>query len=465
MTPRQAFKAGVVMGLPYFFGTQYWIYHSISHYGGVPLVLSFLVVLLLSLFLSLYTGVFGLLFSRIMNHSSLPALLAAPVLWVVIEFGRAYLFTGFPWSSLGYSQYKFLNLIQFADITGVYGVSFVVVAVNGLLADIFITGRRQEEMPLFHLFPLVSGGVLLLVVVGALFLYGNHRLDEDRPGKPLRISVVQGNMEQDIKWSPAAQGFVLETYENLSTAAVQQAEPDMLIWPESALPFYYGYDQPLTEEFLAFQKTLGTPLLFGAITVRKKTNGYNLGNSALLLDAGGELTYTYDKIHLVPFGEYVPLKELLFFIDKVVVGIGDYVPGERYVRAETPHGEFATLVCYEIIFPGLVRKFYRDGGDFIVTITNDGWFGRTTGPYQHWSMAVLRAIENRKPVVRAANTGISGFIDSSGQILARTLLFERTVLTETVKTDSTRTFYSRYGDLFSYLCIIAALGMLLMRRT
>jgi len=142
------------------------------------------------------------------------------------------------------------------------------------------------------------------------------------------------------------------------------------------------------------------------------------------------------------------------------VGIGDYTSGDSYLRAMTPYGDFATLICYEIVFPGLVRKFYSSGGDFMVNITNDAWFGRTTGPYQHFSMAVFRAVENRKPVIRAANTGVSGFIDSSGRILSRTDLFQRAVLTEQVKTDPTRSFYSKFGDLFSYVCIIFSLVLL-----
>ncbi len=174
----------------------------------------------------------------------------------------------------------------------------------------------------------------------------------------------------------------------------------------------------------------------------------------LLLDKEGKIIYQYDKIHLVPFGEYVPLRRVLFFIDKLVAGIGDYLPGDQYIKAETPFGSFAPMVCYEIIFPGLVRKFYSTNGDFIVTVTNDAWFGKTAGPYQHFSMAVFRAIENRKPVMRSANTGISGFIDSNGRIIARTELFQRQVLTGEIKTDNTLTYYSRYGDLFTYFCIV-----------
>jgi apolipoprotein N-acyltransferase len=179
-----------------------------------------------------------------------------------------------------------------------------------------------------------------------------------------------------------------------------------------------------------------------------------LTNSVILLDKEGKKTYQYDKIHMVPFGEYVPLRKVLFFVDKMVAGIGDYVPGSQYIKADTEFGSFASLVCYEIIFPGLVRKFYSKNGDFIVTITNDAWFGKTAGPYQHFSMAVFRAIENRKPVMRSANSGISGFIDSNGRIIAKTELFKRQFLTEEVKSDNTLSFYSKYGDLFIYFCML-----------
>ncbi|GAB4388603.1 MAG: apolipoprotein N-acyltransferase [Thermodesulfovibrionales bacterium] len=455
MRPGAAFKAGLFMGLPYFFGTQYWIYHSIHHYGGMALVPSLAVVLLLAFYESLYTAFFGLFLSMKLRSTQLPALFLAPVLWVVAELVRSYLFTGFPWSSLGYSQYRFLPLIQIADITGVYGVSFLVVAVNGALADFFIAKKRRRQMPLFNLSYTLAGLALLLAAVAGTFGYGLYRLGEVRPGETFRASVVQGNIRQDIKWDPAYQREVLDTYTRLTDSAMYR-KPSLVLWPETAAPFYFGADAARTGELRAFQKALGVHLLLGSVTVRGEGL---LANSVILLDPSGETSYTYDKIHLVPFGEYIPLGRVLFFLDKMVAGIGDYVPGKEHLKAETPMGSFATLVCYEIIFPGLVRKFYKDGGDFMATITNDAWFGDTAGPYQHFSMAALRAVENRKPVIRAANTGVSGFIDSSGRIVSTTPIFVRAVLTEDVRTDRTLSFYSRFGDLFAYLCIIVTVLM------
>jgi apolipoprotein N-acyltransferase len=460
MTAGRAFKAGFVMGLFYFFGTVHWVYHSINHYGGVSFVPSLLVALLLAMYLSLYTAVFGALFSYRTKDSTIPAALVAPFFWVVLEYVRSFALTGFPWSIVGYSQYKFLPVIQIADITGVYGVSFLVVAVNGALADFFIAGRRRREKPLSQMSPTYVAHALLLVLLAASLIYGSYRLGEDRPGRPLKVSVVQGNISQNLKWDEKYKSDTLDIY-RLNTMFARREAPSLIVWPETAAPFYFGYDKPYTEMMLRFQKALGTHLLFGAITVK---GDRRLANSAILFTPNGETAYVYDKIHLVPFGEYVPLRKLLFFIDKITVGIGDYVAGDDHIRAKTPFGEFGTHICYEIIFPDEVRQSYRDGGDFIVTITNDAWFGRTPGPYQHFSFGVLRAVENRKPVVRAANTGISGFMDSNGRVLGKTGLFEAKVLTEEIKTDGTRTVYTRYGDLFVYFCIVITTMILMYSR-
>lgn len=459
--PRQAFSAGYIFGFIYFFGTLYWVYHSINHFGGVPFIASVAVVILLCLYLGLYPAIFSFLFVQIIKKTKLPALLIAPVFWVVLELVRSYALTGFPWSSIGYSQYKLLHVIQVADITGIYGISFLVLMVNGAIADMILLKKRVRQMPLFPISFTVVGMSLVFIMIAVSLGYGHWRLGQQRSGNIVKASVIQGNIEQDKKWEPAFQNEVLETYFTLSAKAAETS-PQLIIWPETAVPFMFDYDKANTEKLTHFEQGLGTDLLFGSVRVEESSHGKTLlTNSAVLLDRGGKNIYEYDKIHLVPFGEYVPLRSILFFIDKLVVGIGDYIPGEEYARAETDFGSFGTLICYEIIFPGLVRKFFTQGGDFIVTITNDAWFGKTAGPYQHFSMAVFRAIENRKPVIRAANTGISGFIDSNGRILAATPLFQRLVLSNEVKTDRTLTFYTKYGDLFSYLCIVISIVLCL----
>lgn len=451
---KEVFVSGYIFGLVYFFGTLYWIYHSINHFGGVSFVSSLCIVLLLCGYLAIYPGLFAFLYSSMISRTRLPALLIAPVVWVPLEFLRSYAFTGFPWSSIGYSQYRFPHAIQVADMTGVYGISFLVLAINGAIIDVLILRKRTRQMPLFPTLHTAIGFSMLSMIILSAVLYGTWRLGQERPGEVFRASVIQGNIEQDKKWEPAFQNEVLETYFSLSKKAAE-SRPDLIVWPETAVPFLYGYDSEHTDQLVEFQKGLGADLLFGGVMVNDtEAQKPLLSNSAVLLDRDGKAVYKYDKMHLVPFGEYVPLRSLLFFIDKIVVGIGDYLPGSSYVRAGTEFGSFATLICYEIIFPGMVRKFYTNGGDFIVTITNDAWFGKTSGPYQHFSMAVFRAIENRKPVIRSANTGISGFIDSNGRIISKTALFVKQTLEGEVRTDRTLTFYTKYGDLFSYLCVV-----------
>jgi apolipoprotein N-acyltransferase len=461
--PSKAFIAGLVFGVFYFFGTTYWIYHSISHYGGIPLIVSLLIVFSLCLYLSLYPGVFAVLFSLKIRSTKLPALLLAPVLWVSLEYARSYVFTGFPWSSIGYSQYLFLYGIQSADLTGIYGISFLVVSCNGVISDIFIARKRHAEIPLFPArLPHIGIAAFLLLFLLNLF-YGYWRLHEYRPGNTIKIGIVQGNIDQSKKWEPSHQEEVISIYKEL-TRQIVTSSPHLIIWPETSLPFFFGYDTIRSQDLVAFQRQLNTYLLFGTVMVKNppgKETPLQLLNSAVLLDRNGNITYSYYKIHLVPFGEYVPLKSIFFFVEKFVSGAGEFVPGDSFVKAQTPFGTFSAFICYEIIFPGLVRKFYSKGGDFIVTITNDAWFGQTSGPYQHFSMAVFRAIENRKPLVRVANTGVSGFMDSNGRILKKTPLFTQRIETGEITLDRSRSVYSRFGDIFSYLCIAAALIVLI----
>ncbi|MEW5746493.1 MAG: apolipoprotein N-acyltransferase [Nitrospirota bacterium] len=456
-----AFKAGFLMGIVYFFGTTYWIYHSVHWYGGIPFIPSLLLVLLLALYLSLYTGVFAALYASYSNKSDMPTLLLAPVLWTTLEYLRSYVLSGFPWASIGYSQYRFLPFIQVSDITGIYGISFLVVAVNGAIADILLFNRRRIKRPLASILPAAAGFTLLALALIFTFAYGAYRLYQTRPGHTVRVAVVQGNIEQDRKWDPAYQQAVVDTYRALSFEAARY-NPALIVWPETAVPFYFRTHKEWSDYLVSFQQELNAYLLFGGVTKKSTEAGPAYANSAILLDKYGNTTYIYDKIHLVPFGEFVPLRGLLSVVD-LTGAIGDYLPGESYIKAITPFGSFGTLICYEIIFPGMVRKFYARGGDFMVNITNDAWFGRTYGPAQHFSMAVFRAVENRKPLVRSANTGISGFIDSNGRIVKKTGLFERTFSVHDVRTDSTLAPYTKYGDIFAYLCIVGSLLLLIGR--
>jgi apolipoprotein N-acyltransferase len=451
---RTALLLGFVVGLVFFCGTISWVADAVHVYGHVPLPAASIITLLLCIILALFIAPFGAALVHI--RSSRPGLvfLAAPSVWVTLELARTNLFSGFPWALAGYSQYRMLPVIQVADLAGVYGVSFVIVLVNTAIEELISGGKRFA--------PPLTAAAVLIAVLG----YGYHRLNDDvAPGR-VNVAIVQGNIDQDRKWDPAYQSEVIATYKRLTRKALEQ-KPDLVVWPETAVPFYFeGSDAPyptLTGDLRRFVRSGGTPLLTGSPTYEKKDRRHLLRNSAFLLGRDGMTKAVYHKIHLVPFGEYVPLKSsLLFFVEKMVQPVGDFQPGAGYtiMKVRLPAGEevaMGTVICYEIIFPDLVRRLVNEGATVLTTITNDAWFGRTGAPYQHFSMAVLRAVENRVPVARAANTGISGFIDAQGHIPDASGVFTEAVLTRSLTPGSKKTFYTRYGDVFSWLCVLGTL--------
>jgi apolipoprotein N-acyltransferase len=468
---RTGFFLGAVTGLAFFIGTVFWVTNSIHFYGGIPLLPASLITLLLCAYLALYPALFGAII--VCGRKKCPASLfiLAPAVWTALELARTYVFSGFPWVLLGYSQYRVLPMIQIANITGVYGVSFLIMLVNTAIAE-FIMDRKKYR-------GLIAAGLLLFLTLG----YGFIQLREPQGTEGMRVSLIQGNIEQDRKWDPLYQSDVIAAYKRLTREALAH-HPDLIIWPETAVPFFFGGDRPsdraLTQDLRAFVNYNKVPLLFGSPTFEVKAGGaVHLRNSAFLLDRQGNIDAAYSKHHLVPFGEYVPLKSVLFFIEKMVQAIGDFQPGKEYtlmtIRPEQPGApvrengspdgiKVSVVICYEIIFPDLVRKFVDRGADVMTTVTNDAWFGRTSAPYQHFSMAVLRAVENHVPVARAANTGISGFIDSNGRILEKSDIFTEAHLTSTVIPSRRRTFYTRHGDLFAYACLLMSIVMLGVRK-
>jgi apolipoprotein N-acyltransferase len=454
---RNGFWTGGITGLVYFAGTVHWVTNSVHFYGNVPLIPASLITLLLCAYLALYPALFGAALMHIRkNHPSL-AFLAAPALWTALELARTYVFSGFPWSLLGYTQYTALPVIQVADITGVYGISFVIVLVNAALAELILD--RKRFIPI-----LAAGSVLALV-----FSYGVLQLRKPDAQPTFKVSVIQGNIEQDQKWDPAYQTQVTSVYERLTLKAAKQ-RPDLVLWPETATPFYFNSpgkaDQDLSNDLGRFVQKTGVPVLFGSPTYEVLPGRVvRLRNSAFLLSTEAATLAEYHKFHLVPFGEYVPLKSVFFFVDKMVQAIGDFQSGSEYTVMAVPvpgqqDVKVSTVICYEIIFPDLVRRFVDKGATVITTITNDAWFGRTAAPYQHFSMAVLRAVENRVPVARAANTGISGFIDAKGRVLQTSGIFVEADLMQALAPGNTKTFYTRYGDIFSYCCVILTLILL-----
>jgi apolipoprotein N-acyltransferase len=471
---RRAFWLGWLAGLIAFAGVMFWVVTAMHLYGKVPVAVSYALMLLLATYLGLFVALYTAGFAWLRKFVPPYAFLGAPFLWITLEWLRTYLFSGLPWDLLGYSQYLWLPVIQVADHTGVYGISFLVVLVNVALADagqwsldrFRPSSRERPAAP----FPWLTPATATLALAVTLW-YGQAQLKgspSTSSASSITISLVQANIDQAHKWDAAYRRETLDRYQRLTEQAASGV--DLLIWPEAATPFLFEREPDYSREVLRLVETYHVPLLFGSPALRHYPTGRPyLLNSAYLLAQDGKLHGRYDKQHLVPFGEYIPLKSsLLFFLDKLVEGIGDFeagttatllsVPDKPGAPTASPAGEpsprFGVVICYEVIFPNLVREFVAGGAEFMVTITNDAWFGASTAPFQHFGMVVLRAVENRRAFARAANTGVSGFIDSQGRILSATPIFEERAVTGAIPVERTVTFYTSYGDVFAYACVI-----------
>lgn len=460
----KALFLGWITGAAHFMGLLHWVIVAMTYYGELSMLSSSLLLLLLALYLGLYVGIFGALLGYFRSRYLDDAAVIAPVVWALLEYLRTYLLSGFPWCLLGYSQYRNLLVIQMSDMTGIYGVSFIIIVVNVSLYLI-----SKWVMNEFDSFP-VRYTLFTIGMVAVVIFYGDFRKNTieslDAKSPPLRITLVQGNIDQNQKWESAYLNETLLIYKELTMKAAQDP-PALIVWPETAVPCYFT-PESMPAHFLSnLSKQLHTPIAFGSLAydVRKSNpNEYSYYNSAFLISPQKKVLARYDKIHLVPFGEYVPLKPLLPLVEKMVAGIGDFSPGRHDVLFSLPRATFGFLICYEIIFPNLSRKYGHGGVGFLVNITNDAWFGQTGAPYQHFSMAVFRAIENRVSIVRAANSGISGIIEPTGQIQAQTPIFVRTVLQGVIPVNPKPTFYSQYGDIMVALCGITLLGMIISKK-
>jgi len=446
---RTAFGLGWVTGTVFFLATCYWIVHTIGHYTNLPVAIAAAILLLMSSVLGCYHGAFALGL-RWFEMRRLPAVWLAPALWVTLEWLRGWFFIGFPWAALGYSQYRFHSLAQMAEVTGVYGVSAILVLFNVVVAAVLLahgSGARRN-------LPVLATLTLLLVVLVGLGRWRAATLDALPAAGTLRVGLAQGNVEQDKKWDPAFQAETMGRYRQLTEAAARE-RPGLIIWPETAAPFFFQEPGPDRDGVLALAREVRTPLLFGSPAFRQLPSGrLEQLNRAYLVLGDGREAGVYDKMELVPFGEYVPFQSVFFFVQRVVNAVGNIGPGLVPTVFEIPGARFGTLICYEGVFPALTRRFVAGGANFLVNVTNDAWFGRTSAPYQHLAQDTFRAIENRVPMVRAANTGISAIVDTDGEIRWQGPLFEMLWHVDEIHWPGVRTFYTRYGDVFVWICAL-----------
>ena len=449
LTLKTAFWIAYLCGVLWYGATCFWIYHTMHIYGGLPQSVSVGIVVLFSLYLGLYHGVFGLLLAWIADRrSTRAALWSAPFLWVAIELAR-YHITGFPWDLLGTALVDNLGISPLARITGVYGLSFLLAAANALFA--WAIYRRM----LFDF-------LLAVACTGAMLLAGTYHPQPD--AAELHATLVQQNIPINPTASWTQDYFDRTMFElaNLSRIpAEQKSEPRLIIWPESPSPFYTS-----DEKFRTWISTLARDqksyVIAGSLGAGPTAR--EIYNSALFIAPDGRIVDRYDKIRLVPFGEYVPYRSLLFFADKLTREVSEFSRGSERKVFDLGAGKAGVFICYESIFPDEVRQFARNGATVLVNISNDGWYGPYGAPGQHLNMARMRAIENDRWLLRSTNTGVTSSIDPRGRIVVRADRDVRVALTAPYSFVTTQTIYTRYGDVFAIACAIIALVLVLLPR-
>lgn len=455
----------------------HWIYVVTVTYGHAPAVVGIVAPVGLALYTAVFFAVFGAVYAWLERRGAASPL-AVALLWTALDHARSFVLTGWPWATLGYAQHDNGALLGLASATGVYGLSFVSVLAGAALFGVYRAARQRRR-------PALRDAVALAVVV-ALHGLGLALRPPERAASAelLRVAALQGNVDQGVKWSPEWSTRIFGVYEELSRRAASQGAR-LILWPETALPGLFELDEPLRARVAALVRETGATHVIGGMGIRRDPAHPGIAqffDSAFLIAPDGTLSHRYDKSHLVPFGEYVPLRDLLgHFFEAVARGIasqdvtagrgpealalrlpaegegpGAPEPGPASLRAGVP-------ICYELLFPDLVRRFVGDGAQLLLAITNDAWYGRTGAPYQFLAMTAMRSAEAGVWTLRAANTGVSAVIDARGRVRSETRIFERDLLVADVPLHPPAggsTFYVRHGDVFAWTCW-GALGLYL----
>lgn len=451
LEPGAAFRQGWLAGSLAYSGLLYWIVVTFKA-AHQSLFLALPCLALLSAYLGLFWGAWAWSLARVgyseklrgrYNSMLYPFFAAAS--WVALEYLRTYLFSGFPWTLLADSQTQHLFLIQMASVTGVYGVSFVLAAMNASIAVCI----RERSLKTFG---------LTLTLTLFVLLFGMHRLQSAPmlpPAHTFKVALLQGNIDQYKKWDKAYVEEVKDTYEALALQAASQ-KPALIIWPETSVPGYLLQEADLREWMEALVQKTHTSHLLGSPSM----DGKNAYNTSFSLNPKGKIEGEYEKQHLVPFGEVVPWAGFLGRYIRVLNELGGFTAGTRPPVLKAGGQLAGVNICYEAIFPNLVRTSVKKGARFIVNLTNDGWYMQTAAPYQHFAPNVFRAVENRRWLARADNTGISAIIDPYGRVTASTPIFQTTALVGDIQPLTILTFYTRYGDVFAILCCVFAVLLL-----
>ncbi len=441
-----------VMGSAWLFGAMvystclYWIAYPVINFTSVPLVVAIACPILLGLYLGIYPLLYSLGLWYIKEYPFLLKLPLAIFLWSFIEYLRGHLFTGLPWLSLCQAFAHYPWSIQAIRYIGPYLLSGVF---SGIAICIYEIGRKRSW-------------AILPAALLSLLLYLPAFPSSPIPSKGfISCGAVQGNINQYHKWDTQYQDLTLHTYLSLTTEAISSLHstpsPALVVWPETAMPFYFTTSSPHLRKILRFTILHKIILLTGAPGFRMRDRGVSYFNSAYLI-VRGKIVARYDKVHLVPFGEYVPLSRYFPFLKKMVQGPGDFTPGTRLYPLRWRNLAIGTLICYEVIFPELVAREVQRGANLLVNISNDAWFGDSSGPYQHLNQAILRAVETNRYLIRSTNDGISAIISPRGKVVRRLWLFKQGEITyDKVALVETMTFYTRHWRLLRYVILIGTL--------
>jgi apolipoprotein N-acyltransferase len=440
---------GLIAGAVYFAGTLYWVVTVVGTFGGLSLPVALGVGVLMVASLAIYPAFFAYLTDCAVGRFGVAGVWLTPCCWVASEWLRATVGFAFPWVFLGSSQAEVLPVVQAASVVGVYGLSWLVALVSAAAAAVALSRRRV------HLRGAVGVMALLAVVavLGALRLRHPVLLDQ---GTPFRVGLVQGDVEQEVKWDIAYQLPIIDRHLQLSRQVLAQ-QADLVIWPESSTPFYFDLDGALSSPIRQLAAQARRPFLIGTDQLERQRGSVKYYNAAVLLGADGLSHGSYRKMRLVPFGEYVPLQKILFFVGPLVEAVSNFTPGtDPHVFDLGGGRRVSVAICYESVYPWIGRAFVDRGSQLLATITNDGWFGRSSAAYQHFDQAGLRAVEEGRYVVRAANTGISGAVDPYGRIVTATPLFQTAGLVVDVRLLDDRTIYNRLGDLIVWFSLVVS---------
>ena len=465
---RGVFGYSILQGLVFYVLTLYWAVIPLHTFADVPLWIAVGPMLLLAAVEALFLAGTVVAAVFVTGRVQLPLVLTLPIFWTGVEWLRSFFPIGFPWNLIGYAAYRNLGLIQFAEFTGVYGVSALIVFFNAVIYTVIAAPASANRLKIRSLSVLTALMVVATVFSGLRMDQLKHQTYDGS----LRVAMVQGDIPQSIKWDPNFRGSSFQVYVDQTMHAAKD-KPDLIIWPEAAAAFYVQpedlypvqlrSDEEYRAKLLQLARDAHTPILFGAPALRFAPNEIDSYNRAYLVSADGRIVDSYDKIDLAPFAEYVPARQFFgFFVHKVVVGLGEFVPGTRQTLFDVKGAKLAVLICYEGIFPDLSRRAVAHGANLLVNITNDAWYGNSSAPYQMLAMAAMRSVETHTPMVRVANTGVSAVIDSDGNITARTELFTRGTEIETVNWRHSWTVYTIVGDLFAEVCFGLSVSSLLL---